>query len=99
MKLTLLLALDRISDITEFQLIWVQGHNNIEDNETSDQFAKLGPECPLIGPEPACGSSAGIEEGCQRLDGDHQKYWESLTGLKQAKGFLEDPLSKEPKNC
>jgi hypothetical protein len=29
------------------------------------------------------------QEGYQELDRDHKKYWESLTGLKHAKGFLQ----------
>jgi ribonuclease HI len=39
------------------QVILVPGHEGIESNETADQLAKLGSECPLIGPEPACGIS------------------------------------------
>jgi hypothetical protein len=29
-------------------------------NETADQLAKLGTECPLTGPEPASGISVGV---------------------------------------
>jgi hypothetical protein len=33
-------------------MIWVLGHEVIEGNDTADKLAILGPECPLIGPEP-----------------------------------------------
>jgi hypothetical protein len=35
--------------------------------------------------------SRDCQEGCQGLDRDHKKHWESLTGLKHAKGFLQEP--------
>jgi hypothetical protein len=71
----------------------VPGHEGIEGNEIADQLAKLGSECPFIGPEPACGISAGISKKAVRgwTNRDHKKYWESLTGLKQTKGFLQGP--------
>jgi hypothetical protein len=63
------------------------------------KLAKLGYECPLIAPEPACGISAGIAKKAVRdwTNRDHQKYWESLTGLKQAKGFLQGPSVRRTK--
>jgi hypothetical protein len=69
----------------------VLGHEGIEGNETADQLAKLGSECPFIGPEPAPSISAGIAKKAIRdwTNRDHKKYWESLTGLTQAQGFLE----------
>jgi ribonuclease HI len=42
------------------QLIWVLGHEGTEGNKTADQLAKLGSECPFIGPEPESGISARI---------------------------------------
>jgi hypothetical protein len=53
----------------------------------------LGSECLFIGPEPACGVSVGIAKKAVRdwTNGDNKKYWESLTGLKEAKGFLQGP--------
>jgi hypothetical protein len=50
------------------QLIWVLGDKGIEDNETADQLAGLGFECLFIGPERACGISAGIARKTVGLD-------------------------------
>jgi phosphoribosylformimino-5-aminoimidazole carboxamide ribonucleotide (ProFAR) isomerase len=77
----------------------VPGLEGIEGNETADQLAKLGSECPSIGSEPACGISARIAKKAVRdwTNKDHQKYWESLTGLKQAKGFLQGPSVRRTK--
>jgi hypothetical protein len=77
----------------------VPGHEDIEGNKTADQRAKLGSECPFIGPEPACGISAGIAKKAVRdwTNRDHKKYYESLTGLKQAKGFLQGPSVRRTK--
>jgi hypothetical protein len=71
-------------------MIWVPSHKVIQANETIDQLARLGFECPFIGPEPACNISAetvkkAVTDWTNR---DHKKYWEPLTGLKQAKVFL-----------
>jgi hypothetical protein len=41
-------------------MIWVQGPKDTAGNETVDQVAKLGSQSLLIGPETACGISAGI---------------------------------------
>jgi hypothetical protein len=71
----------------------VPGHEGIKGNETADQLAKLISECPFVEPETACGISAGIAKKAVRdwTNRDHKKYWESLTGLRQAKGFLQGP--------
>jgi ribonuclease HI len=44
----------------------VPGHESIEGNETADQLANLGSECPFTGPEPACDISAGIAKKAVR---------------------------------
>jgi hypothetical protein len=77
----------------------VPGHQGIEDNETVDQLAKSVSECPFIRPEPACYISAGIFNKAVRdwTNRDHQEHWESLTGLKQAKGFLQGPSVRRTK--
>jgi ribonuclease HI len=53
-------SLAKLAEHNRVQLIWITGHEGIEGNETADQLAKLGSECPFIGPEPACGISARI---------------------------------------
>jgi hypothetical protein len=35
------------------------GHEGFVANEIADELAKLGTECPLMGPEPAGGISVG----------------------------------------
>jgi hypothetical protein len=62
------------------QLIWMPGHEGTEGNETADQLSKLGSECPLIEPEPACGISAEISKKAVRdwTDRGHQICWGSL---------------------
>jgi hypothetical protein len=77
----------------------VPGHEGTEGNEVADQRAKLGSECPFIGPEPACGISAGTAKKAVRdwTNRDHKKYYEPLTGLKQAKGFLQGPSVRRTK--
>jgi hypothetical protein len=71
----------------------VPGHEGIVGNEIADQLAKVGFECPLVGPEPACGISVGVAKKAvgDWTNRDHQKKrWESLTGLKQTKRFLQE---------
>jgi hypothetical protein len=62
-------------------------------------LARLGSERSFIGPEPACGISVGISKRAVRdwTSRDHKKYWESLTGLEQAKGFLQGPSVRRTK--
>jgi hypothetical protein len=45
---------------------------------------------PFTGPEPACGISVGVDKKAVRdwTNRNHKKYWESTTGLKQAKGLI-----------
>jgi hypothetical protein len=52
-------SLVKLAEHNRVQLIWVSGHRGIEGN-TADQLARLGSKCPFIGPEPACGISAGM---------------------------------------
>jgi ribonuclease HI len=52
-------SLAKLAERNIVQLIGVTGHRGIEGNETADQLARLGSECPSIEPEPACCISAG----------------------------------------
>jgi hypothetical protein len=79
--------------------IYVPGHRCTEGNETASQLRGLGYESPFVRPEPACGIPAGTAKSAV---GDwtnryHQKYWESLTGIKHAMGFLQGPSVKSTK--
>jgi hypothetical protein len=53
-------------------------------------LAELGSECPLIGPEVACGISAGtVKEDVRDWTETIKIYWDSY----------KDPLSEERRNC
>jgi ribonuclease HI len=43
-------CLVKLAKHNRVQQIWMSGHKGIEGNEIADQPAKLGSECPLIGP-------------------------------------------------
>jgi hypothetical protein len=81
------------------QLVWVPGHEGIAGNETADQLAKTGYDYPFLGPEPACGISMGVAKKAIRdwTTMNHKKYWESLTGLREAKGLIRGPSAKRVK--
>jgi hypothetical protein len=74
----------------------VPGHEGISGNEKGDQLARTGSEHPFIGPEPACGISIGVAKKAviDWMSRKHQEYWESLTGLRQAKGLIQGPSTK-----
>jgi hypothetical protein len=74
----------------------VPDHEGIAGNEMAVQLARTGSEHPFIGPEPACGISVGVAKKAIRdwSNRNHQKYWESLTGLKQAKGLTQGPSAR-----
>jgi hypothetical protein len=94
-------SLIQLAEHNRVQLMWVPGHEGIDGNETADQLARTGSENPFIGPEPACGISIGAAKKAVRdwTDRNHKKYWESTTGLKQAKDLYQDPLSEERRIC
>jgi hypothetical protein len=66
----------------------------------NNKVARLGFECLLVGSVPACSISAGIAKKAVRgrTKGDHHKYWKSLTGLRQAKGFLQGLSVRKPRS-
>jgi hypothetical protein len=71
-----------------------------DGNETADQLARTGSENLFIGPEPACAISIGAAKKAVRdwTDRTHKNYWESTTGLKQAKGFISGPSARQTKD-
>jgi hypothetical protein len=78
----------------------VPGHEGIAGNETADQLARTGSEHPFTGPEPACGISVGVAKKAARdwANRNHKKYWESVTGLTQAKGLIQGPSVRRTKD-
>jgi hypothetical protein len=92
-------TLTELAKHNRVQLIWVQGHEGIAGNETADQLANVGAEHPSIGPEPACGISTGVARKAIRdwTITNHRKYWRSITGLRQGKGFIQGPSAKRAK--
>jgi hypothetical protein len=82
------------------QLIWVPGHEGIPSNKTADQLARTGPEHLYIGPESACCISVGVAKKAVRgwTNRNHKKHWESITGLRQAKGFILGPSAKRTRD-
>jgi hypothetical protein len=85
-------------DNLRVQLIWVPGHEGIAGNETAAQLARTGSDHPFTGPEPACGISVGVaKETARDWTSRSHKYWESTTGLKQAKGLIPGPSARTTK--
>jgi hypothetical protein len=78
----------------------VPGHEGIARNETADQLARTESENPFIGPESACSISVGVAKKAVGAwtNRNHKKYWESVTGLTQAKGLIKGPSSRRRKD-
>jgi hypothetical protein len=54
----------------------------------------------ITGPEPGCGISVVVAEKAVRdwKNRNHKKYWESTTGLKQAKGLISGSSARRTKD-
>jgi ribonuclease HI len=93
-------SLTQLAIHNRVQLIWVPGHEGIVGKETADQLARTGSEHPFIGPEPACGISVGVaKKAVRHWTNRNHKYWESVIGLKQAKGLILMPSTEERRMC
>jgi hypothetical protein len=80
--------------------MWVPGHEGIVGNETADQLEKTGSQHPFIGPEPACGISVEVAKKAVRdwTNRNHEEYWESTNGLREAQGFIQGPSAGRTKD-
>jgi ribonuclease HI len=93
-------SLMQLAKHNRVQLIWVLGHEGIIGNEMADQLARMGSEHPFMGPEPACSISVGVAKKVVRdwTSRNHKEYWESITGLRQAKGLIQGPSAERTKD-
>jgi hypothetical protein len=72
-------------------------------NRTTSTFIYIknkGSEHLFTGPEPACGISIGVAERAirDRMNRKHTKQWESIIGLKQAKGLISGPSPRRTRD-
>jgi hypothetical protein len=60
------------------------------------RLSRTGSEHPFTGPEPTCGILIGVAKKAVRdwTNRDRKKRWESITGLKQAKGLILGPSAR-----
>jgi hypothetical protein len=78
----------------------VPNHEGLAGNETADLLARTGSEHPLTGPEPASDISIGVAKRAAKdwTNRNHNKQWESTTGLKQAKGLISGHSARRTKD-
>jgi hypothetical protein len=89
-------SLTQLARHNRVKLIWVPGHAGIVGNEVAYQLAKTGSEHLFIGPELACSISVGVAKKAVRdwNNRNHKEYWESTTGLREAKGLIQGPSAR-----
>jgi hypothetical protein len=80
-----------LAECNKVHLLWALGHKGVEGNEITDHLARRGSLHPVIGPGPACGISERVGGHAIRewVNREHHKYWQSISGQKHAKGFLD----------
>jgi hypothetical protein len=78
----------------------VPGHEGTVGNEKADQLARTGPEHLFTGPEPACGISIGVAKKVVSdwTNRNHKEHWESIIGLRQAKGLILGPSARRTRD-
>ncbi|XP_020296935.1 uncharacterized protein LOC109861622, partial [Pseudomyrmex gracilis] len=85
-------TLNRLSERNNITLVWVPGHQGIQDNEVADSLAKLGtleePICQIVGVPFATGKNH-IKDWLKR---EHRISWEILKSCRQAKALMTQPL-------
>jgi hypothetical protein len=69
------------------QLPWLSGHQDTERNEVVDQLVTLRSEYPLAELDPGIAKKTAR----QQIHIGSKVFGESLTGLKEHKGFLNAP--------
>ncbi|XP_061707539.1 uncharacterized protein LOC133518015 [Cydia pomonella] len=84
-------ALNKLGRQNRGQLVWIPGHEGFIGNENADELARAGSVSDHIGPEPFVGLSQGIIITAikDHTKTRHQKEWDSLTGLKHSKLFIQ----------
>jgi hypothetical protein len=75
----------------------VPGHLGTVGNGMADRLARQGSSYPLTEPQPALGVSVKVVRGVISAwtNMKHNKYWQSMRGQNQPKGFLKRLSAKK----